>query len=480
LYANLRATVNANAPTIVRYQDIVDDINLTDSASRLTPSLTKNDFLSSFTHEQSLQIAETLRNRTVDTLSNLPTDYNPIVLANKAKVNVGGKTYKLTINGYAMTERIYTTHIAEDKIGTESKLIFYNALKVEKGDKLSYEKNTSLTDVKNIRKAFDIIIHDSTGYSKADELKSYLKIKGSVDLSGTPTVIDNGITLRLKRLYSNTKITLGELTVDGDPSIKLLTVELKKGTKEQSQSNCNPQNKDATCFRIYNGDYKFELNTIEETSQPQHRYKSLRLTTNGTESGGNRAGILIHTGWNYGFTEGCILTMNYTDVQNVIANPHKHINYVSGEIKNVSMHGFRFEKKTQITFKNSYKDIYNNSKITFSGFDYDGYNTTFTVTKIDDRNIIIDHAFHKAEIKNAKFVAEIGTSVTGINWNNSAPTTMSLYEYVEKHVPNGTIKGKIIITEDNEKIDVPVDTKSQIIMNIFSDWADLIHFFGNR
>lgn len=50
-----------------------------------------------------------------------------------------------------------------------------------------------------------------------------------------------------------------------------------------------------------------------------------------------------------------------------------------------------------------------------------------------------------------------------VDWNNSAPTTMSLYEYVEKNVPNSAIKGKITITENEEIIDIPTqNNKSEV------------------
>jgi hypothetical protein len=53
--------------------------------------------------------------------------------------------------------------------------------------------------------------------------------------------------------------------------------------------------------------------------------------------------------------------------------------------------------------------------------------------------------------------------VESVDWNNSAPTTMSLYEYVEKNVPNSAIKGKITITENEEIIDIPTqNNKSEV------------------
>jgi hypothetical protein len=96
-------------------------------------------------------------------------------------------------------------------------------------------------------------------------------------------------------------------------------------------------------------------------------------------------------------------------------------------------------------------------KITFKGFTgYNGYNDTFIAHKIDDRNVVIIHAFNTAAIANsATFIAAINDAVVNVNWNNSAPTTMSLYDYIEKYIPNGKIKGKIVITEDNEIVDKP-------------------------
>jgi hypothetical protein len=386
-----------NVPEIVRYQDIIDEINL-DSLANVTPNLSKEEFLSAYSHDETLKLVEELRNREVDTLSNLPSDYNPILLTNKVDVTIGNKTYKLTINGYAMTSKIYTTHIAEDIVNNEHKLIFFNAMKVEKNDKTNYKTKTDRTDLKNIRKAFEIIIHIGNNYGTADDLKKYLKVKGTFDLSGNPTISDKGITMRLKRKYSNSKITIGELTIDGDAAVKLVTVELKKGTKEQSQSNCDPGKKDSTCFRLYQGSYPFELNTVSVTKQPQHRYKSLRLKTLNTSNGGKRDGILVHTGWNYGFTEGCILVMNYNDIQKVIDNPQNYLKDSMG-IKNV-------------------------------------------------------------------------------NWDNSAPTTMSLYEYVEKYGPAKKDKGEIIISDIGEVVNVPATSANPMeentINNIDIGWYQRI------
>jgi uncharacterized protein YkvS len=311
-------------------------------------------------------------------------------------------------------------------------------------------------------------------------------VKGKFDLSGNPTITDNGITLRLKRLYSNTKITIGELTVDGDPSVRLLTVELKKGTEEQARENCvtitkdrNPCSacKDTTCFRINKGTYNFELNTQDYTTRPQHRYKSLRLITEGNPAAGKRKGILVHTGWNYGFTEGCILTVSYGDVQKIIDDPQNYLNTITGTIKSII--AYDFGKQTMITFAKAQPNIRDKSRITFSGFTgYTGYNdTTFTATKINDNSIVIDLTFHKEAVaQKATFIAEMGDAVKGVNWDNSAPTTMSLYEYVEKHVPDGTVKGKIVIAEDAETVDIPPDTTSQTILEILSSWVDWIRW----
>jgi hypothetical protein len=379
-YANSKAKQSLVTNEIVRYQDIVDDANLADSAGVL--GITKEEFLSSFTHEQTLQMVDSLRNiLVVDTMANLPADKDPVILANKVEVTIGDKTYKLTINGYAMTTKIYTTHIAEDIVGNEHKLIFFNADRVESKDKPTYIKKTDLTAIKNIRKAFDIIVHAESDYGTVDDLKKYIKIKGSFDFSGSPTISDHGLTLHLKRKYSNSKITVGELTVDGDESVKLITVELKKGTENEAKKKCDfdrkncPECKDSICFRINKGIYTFELNTQTISEAPQHRYKSLRLHTKGTSSGGNRDGVLVHAGWNYGFTEGCILTMTHNSLEDLIANPQNYI-----------------------------KD---------------------------------------------------STKIKNVDWNNSATMAMSLYEYVEKNVPDGSNKGKIIITEDDEIVDVP-------------------------
>jgi hypothetical protein len=387
-YANSKSKQVLTTNEIVRYQDIVDDA-ITDSIGVL--GITREEFLSSFTHEQALELLDSLRNiLVVDTMANLPADRKPVILANKVNVTIGDKTYRLTINGYSMTDKIYTTHIAEDIVGNEHKLIFFNANRVGSKEKAEYKSKTDLTDVKNIRKAFDIVVHTEDGYGSVVDLKNYLKIKGIFDLSGNPTISDYGITLRLKRKYSNSKITVGELTVDGDESVKLITVELKKGTEEKARQNCVvkitdektgkkvscPICKDTTCFRINKGTYVFELNTQTVSEAPQHRYKSLRLHTLGTSTGGNRNGILVHTGWNYGFTEGCILTMTHSYIKDLIANAQSYIND--------------------------------------------------------------------------------STAIKGVSWNNSATMAMSLYEYVEKNVPNGKNKGKIIITEDDEIIDVPV------------------------
>jgi hypothetical protein len=132
--------------------------------------------------------------------------------------------------------------------------------------------------------------------------------------------------------------------------------------------------------------------------------------------------------------------------------------------------------RTKITFKKDQPNILNNTQITLSGFTgYTGYNATFTVTKIDNRHIIINHTFHAEAVTTAAtFSTIINDGIRNVNWNNSAPTTMSLYEYVEKYVPNGTIKGKIVITENEEIVNVPssLDTFLQnaveIISNIFN------------
>jgi hypothetical protein len=293
-------------------------------------------------------------------------------------------------------------------------------------------------------------------------------VKGKFDLSGNPTITDNGITLRLKRLYSNTKITIGELTVEGDPSVRLLTVELKKGSNCAENNEILPKDEKS---RICTGIYTFKLNIQEDTHSPQHRYKSLRLDTKGTATGGQRDGILIHTGWNYGFTEGCILTMNYSDVQKVIDDPQNYINNVNGSISSIS--SYDFGMRTLITFSRSQPKITDNTEITFKGFTgYTGYNDTFTATKINDNLVVINHVFHEeADVKNASFTAETGESIISVNWNNSAPTTMSLYEYVEKHVPNSITKGKVVITEDDETVNVPstLEIFLQRVVNVFSN-----------
>jgi hypothetical protein len=65
----------------------------------------------------------------------------------------------------------------------------------------------------------------------------------------------------------------------------------------------------------------------------------------------------------------------------------------------------------------------------------------------------------------------MGDAVKGVNLDNSAPTTMSLYEYVEKHVPAGTIKGEIVISEENEVVNIPsnLDIFLQRVVNVFSN-----------
>jgi hypothetical protein len=464
----------ANVPIIVRFQDIVDDIHFADSASNLATDFSKEEFLASFTHEQSLKLADTLKDRVVDTSSNLPTDYNPIILANKAKITIGGKTYKVTLNGYAMTEQIYTTHIADDIINEEHRLIFFNANRITSKEKNAYKTNTNLTEVKNIRKSFEIIVHDSIGYGTSEDLKQYLKIKGVFDLSRTPTLTDGLIVLKLRRLYSTDFITIGELTADGDSSVQLVTVELRKTENCAENNSILPKNEKS---RVCAGTYDFELNTQEYSTAPQHRYKSLRLHTLGTSTGGLRDGILVHTGWDYSFTDGCILTLNVRDVENVINNPQDFLNSITtGKIKNISEEPISHE--TIITFEKERKATKEGQQIELKGVTgYTGYNDTFTIVRrIDDKTIIINKQFHQeANVNSATFkIFTTGDYLVGSNWNYSAPATISLYEYVEKYVPDGVVKGRIIITEIGENINITPQFVQQSYINVLDYLLEII------
>ncbi|GHT23311.1 hypothetical protein AGMMS4957_14690 [Bacteroidia bacterium] len=448
---NANKSITVNVPEVVKFRDIIDDVHI-DSLANVEPNLSRESFLSAFTHEQTLEKVENLREIAIaDTAAYLPTDKKPILLANKAEVTINGKLYKLTINGYSMTEKIYVSYIAEDIVNDEHKLIFFNAAKVNSDEKREYQKKIDLTDLKNIRKAFDIIVHTEDGYGTAAELKKYLNIKGKFDLSGSPTISNDGITLRLKRKYNNSNITIGELTVDDDAAVKLITVELRKGDNCAEDNTILPKSEKS---RICAGTYTFELNTIDNTAAPQHRYKSLRLKTKNTKTGGKRDGILVHTGWSYDFTEGCILTMNHENVQAVVNNPQNYVKYITDSIASIAT--WDSGQKTKVTFKKDQGGILKGAKITLKGFTGDNsYNGTFTVTQIiDKKNIVIDNAFKTANSQKATF--SYCDKLDGVNWNNSAPTTMSLYEYVEKNVPNGKDKGKIIITDE----DVPIAQSS--------------------
>jgi hypothetical protein len=52
------------------------------------------------------------------------------------------------------------------------------------------------------------------------------------------------------------------------------------------------------------------------------------------------------------------------------------------------------------------------------------------------------------------YITADSTGIKSVSWDNSAPTTMALYEYVEKNMPNSTNKGKIIITDEDEITDI--------------------------
>jgi hypothetical protein len=290
---------NATVGTVVREKDIFQDKFIRDSADKV--SISKQEFLASLTHEQ----AEAMEKR--DTTGKA-WDNNPITLVNNAHVKLkidGVKDsveFVISMNGYSATNKIFTAWITTE----ENRMIFYNAVYAAKNDK------TTITDIKSNRKAFDITVHESKGFGTFEQLKSYLKIKGTIDFSETT----NGqIVLELNRKKSNDYITVGELKVR-NTDIKLFTLELGRDINNSSTSNCSTKKHDQyLCGRIKAGTYKFELNDGGGTAV-QHRYKSLRL-----DSVPGRGGILIHKGNAYSWTQGCILLMVANEIDNILENP---------------------------------------------------------------------------------------------------------------------------------------------------------------
>jgi hypothetical protein len=290
-------TLNDNI--IVRAIDIYQDKFIEDSAQYV--SMTKEEFLSTLTHEQ----VEAFESRKTNDKA---WDNNPIVLANKAHIKLkldnkkDSTEFIVSVNGYSSTDKIFTAWITIEE--NNNKLTFYNATYAKSKDKIAE------TDIKSNRKAFDIIVHQSAEYGTLEELKTYLKIKGYIDFSDSP---GNKIVLELNRKKSNDYVTIGELNIR-DTDVKFLTLELGKSINNSSESTCSTKKHDQyLCGRIKAGTYKFELNT---TGTAQHRYKSLRL-----HNVPGRDGILVHRGNAYLWTQGCILLMTANEIDNILEKP---------------------------------------------------------------------------------------------------------------------------------------------------------------
>jgi hypothetical protein len=208
----------------------------------------------------------------------------------------------------------------------------------------------------------------------------------------------------------------------------------------------------------------------------------LRLKTKNVGKGGERDGILIHSGWSYSFTEGCILTINPPNLQKIINNPEAFLQmqYITGSVSKIE--SYESGHKTKITLlPTNPRDTSNISKcptIIFTGFPaYTAYNDTFKIEKIlNNKDIIIDKKYtvitdvpRNSDMSDATFTAPYNNTL-GSNWTYSAPAIMSLYDYVEKHVPNGTIKGKIIISEDGETVNQFQHIDPNITIEFLSEW----------
>jgi hypothetical protein len=324
--------------TIVRAIDIYQENYIRDSAQNV--SMTKEEFLSTLTHEQTESFAQ---RETTDKA----WDNNPITLANKAhvKLKIDDKAdsveFIISMNGYSATDKIFTTWIWTEE--NKNRMVFYNAI---------YKKeNATIIDVKNNRKSFDIIVHEFDGFGTFEELKMYFKIKGVIDFSDTLDTSENEIILELSRKRSNDFVTIGELKIKGT-EIKFITLELGKDINGSSTTSCSEENHiQYKCGRIKSGTYNFTL-TRDEGSATQHHYKSLRL-----DNVPNRTGILVHRGYAYSWTRGCILLMIANEIDNVLDNPDQ---FMVGETQ-----GFNSDVEYQVPVLALYDYIeqYSNNNI---------------------------------------------------------------------------------------------------------------------
>jgi hypothetical protein len=296
------AGTKSTVGTIVRKDDIFQEQFIRDSVTKV--GITKEEFLATLTHEQ----AEAMKKQnTTDPV----WDGNHVTLANKAHIKLkldgiaDSVEFVVSANGYSATNMIFTAWITMED--NNNKMVFYNAVYADKND-----NKISKTDIKANRKAFDITVHESEGLGTFEQLKSYLKIKGTIDFSEAP---GDKVVLELNRKKSNDYVTLGELKIR-NTDIKFFTLELGRDINNSSTSNCSTKKHDQyLCGRIKSGTYKFEMNDGGGTAI-RHRYKSLRL-----DSVPCRGGILIHRGNAYSWTQGCILLMVANEVDNILENP---------------------------------------------------------------------------------------------------------------------------------------------------------------
>jgi hypothetical protein len=294
--------------TIIRAIDIYQDQFIKDSAQYY--SMTKEEYISTLTHNQILAFDQK------KTEGNNPWDDNPIILAHKANIKLklddqkDSVSFIVSINGYSKTNNVFTTWVSTER--ENNRAIFYNAIYADK----TKDKNLKdVTDIKNNRKAFDISVHDSTGFGTFQQLLSFLKIIGEIDFSEKADTGAGKLILNLKRIKSSDYITIGELTIKGIDNIKLLTLELGRG---KSQRCTEEEYMKYECNRIDSGKYRFQLHT---TGTPQHKYKSLELL-----EVPNRSGILIHRGNAYSWSMGCILLMVAHDIDEVLSDPISFLN----------------------------------------------------------------------------------------------------------------------------------------------------------
>jgi hypothetical protein len=237
-------------------------------------------------------------------------DDSSVLLAKEMQINMGnGNSYKLTVNGFSMTDKIISLYAKEEVNGQTKKYTFYNG---KLGAREKYNKLDESHDVNN-RKAFEIIVHKETGLS----FKKYIKLKGILTLTENQDVaLGDSIIIEIRRKQSNEFISIGEIKVLGT-DLEGVTMELGYGTNAQCNSGCTETKRDKfECKRIPAGTYPFTLNT-QITKSGQHTYKSLRLNTSGT----GRGGILLHRGTSYAWSQGCILAMHSNVQDELLADP---------------------------------------------------------------------------------------------------------------------------------------------------------------